>query len=325
MGVPTILVNAERYTSLEALAGGIAAEASKLTSASLRDRVLGVLEWFSVLKPQAEYDALTDTIKVTVAPREKAVAPNTLADALDALNRLAEAKSQRIGIIVDEFQVLNERGGIPAERTLRAVIQRHGHLSYVFAGSDTRMLLAMIGEHARPFYRLGDSQMLGSVPRPEFGTFISDCLNSRKQSITPAALQRIFEVSEDVPYNVQKLCAYIWEQAEPTANRIVDVELVESALANVLELSHTNFLALYLTLTATQQRLIAGMAQVPNSDETVASAARRIGVADSTYRAARSAFLQRDLLREDYTDRVSKRVVFVDPFFAAWLRGFVRG
>ena len=168
-GTPTVLVNAESYTSLDALAGGIVAAASAVISPNLKERLVGVVEWFSAVRPVAEYDAISDSVKVSIAPRDTAPAAQTVAEALSSLDVLAKARGHTIGVVIDEFQVVTEFGGIDAERILRAAVQRHRHLSYVFAGSHTRMLLSMTTEHDRPFYRLGDSQYLGPVPREEFG------------------------------------------------------------------------------------------------------------------------------------------------------------
>ena len=62
-GTPTLLVNAERYTTLDALAGAVVAAAGELLSPSLRERAADVARWFADLKPQAEYDPLTDSFE----------------------------------------------------------------------------------------------------------------------------------------------------------------------------------------------------------------------------------------------------------------------
>ena len=324
-GVPTIVVNAESFTSLEALAGGIAGRASSLIKASLKEQILNVVKWFSLLKPQAEYDALTDAIKVSVAPREMEPAARSVADALDSLNELARSEGIKIGVVIDEFQSVSLKEGIEAEQILRAVIQHHRHLGYIFSGSDTRMMMAMISEHGRPFYRQGDSQYLGPVPREEFGEFIRTSFASRGQAIEPDALVEVFESSEDVPYNVQKLCAYLWDlpAGEPAAD--LSVSEVHLALATLLRASHVNYLALYHTLTSSQQKVIYGMARRRQRSETDTAAAKRAGVAPSTFRTAKNSFLQIELIREDFSDGKTKNYAFVDPFFAAWIRGFIEG
>ena len=328
-GTPTLLVNAERYTTLDGLAGAVIAAASELLSPSLRERAADVARWFAGLKPQAEYDPMTDSFKVSVTAREEAPPAQTLATALDTLDRLAGARSKRLGVIVDEFQLVNELGGIGAERQLRAAVQTHRHLSYVFAGSHTRMLLAMISEHRRPFYRLGESLYLGPVPRAPFSTFLVEGL-APVASWTPEALTHVFEVCEDVPYSVQRLAHALFDdfEAGSDGDRVGAIEVadVERALDGLVATLHATFLATYLTLTTTQRRVLAGMAHLPDLNGEVAAASRRVGVAASTYRTARDRFLRADLLHERFGARRERRqYAFVDPFFRRWLTGFARG
>lgn len=325
-GTPTILVNAERFTSLESLAGGLIAASSSLLEPTVRDRLLAISKWFAYLKPQAEYDALTDTIKVTVAPKESQPLDQSLAQALDTLNNIAGDRDQRIAIIIDEFQVIHALGGIDAERTLRASVQEHANLSYVFAGSDTRMLMAMINEHRRPFYRLGDALYLGPVPRNAFGEFIRDAFAKSRRTISEEALVLIFNLSEDVPYNTQRLAGELWDKHQEDNASEITTELVNEALETLLGRAHANYLSLYLTLTTTQRKIISGMAKLETLNGQVAKASRRIKVAASTYRTARKSFLDSDLLHERFDGMaIERQIAFVDPFFKLWLANFVQG
>lgn len=88
-----------------------------------------------------------------------------LVEALNGLEALAAAqpKGRPFGLIVDEFQKVIELGGTQAESQIRAAIQRHKRVGYVFAGSKTRMLTAMTMDAARPFYRLGAVRFIGPV------------------------------------------------------------------------------------------------------------------------------------------------------------------
>ena len=325
-GTPTLLINAERFTSLESLAGGLIAASSTLLEPTVRDRLLSITKWFAYLKPQAEYDALTDTIKVTVAPKESQPSDQSLAQALDTLNKIAGERDQRIAVIIDEFQVIHALGGVDAERALRASVQEHANLSYIFAGSDTRMLMAMINEHRRPFYRLGDALYLGPVPRKAFGDFIRGAFATVNRTISEEALELIFDLSEDVPYNTQRLAGELWDKSSAVSESDIKIELINEALKSLLSRAHANYLSLYLTLTTTQRKIISGMAKLDTLNGQVAKASRRIKVAASSYRAAQKSFLDSDLLHERFDGMATERQKsFVDPFFKLWLANFVQG
>ena len=90
-----------------------------------------------------------------------------LSDILDGVERGAKRVGRPVAIVLDEFQDVVERGGIEAEGQIRAAVQRHKHVGYVFAGSKTRLTVDMTSP-GRPFYNLGDREFVGPVPRQCF-------------------------------------------------------------------------------------------------------------------------------------------------------------
>ena len=158
------------------------------------------------------------------------------------------------------------------------------------------------------------------------GDFIRGGLARRKVDIGDVALAKVFHVCRDVPYNVQRLCAGLYESDALPDGATVTAAVVEAELLSLLADAHANYLALYLTMTPTQRRVLAGMAALPDLNATVASSSRSIGVAASTYRTARKSFVSADLLHERFGHSQTRReYAFVDPFFREWIRGFVRG
>lgn len=68
-------------------------------------------------------------------------------DALDLLEDLAAKRRTHIGVIIDEFQEIERLGSegtgtkhMSAMKAVRAAIQQHRHVTYVFAGSDRRLI-----------------------------------------------------------------------------------------------------------------------------------------------------------------------------------------
>jgi AAA+ ATPase superfamily predicted ATPase len=96
-----------------------------------------------------------------------------LIDALNSLERLAANAKRRVGVIFDEFQHLLKLGGAGIEGQLRAAVQTHRHVGYVFAGSQTTLISDMVTNHARPFYRMGESIFIGAIPREEFLPYLA--------------------------------------------------------------------------------------------------------------------------------------------------------
>ena len=323
-GVPTVLINVESYLSIEALAGALIDEASKLIEPSLRERSQKLVEWFASLRPTVSYEALTDKLSVGLSATTSDEETATLVEALNRIDDLAGERGIRIGIILDEFQEISNREGLPAERQLRAAVQEHHNLSYVFAGSDTRMMLSMISQHSRPFYRLGASLFVDSLPREDMRLFISEAFAKTGIEITADAVERLLDAAADTPYNIQKLAARGYELTTLASQTLVDPKTVEAWLAQLLSEERAVYLSLYNTFTTRQQRVLAAFADPRFKDQRPSGIARTLRLAESTFRSARLAMEKAGILRPTYGED-KQALTFVDPFFGLWIEAWVKG
>src|SRR6185312_14537509 len=117
---------------------------------------------FGSLKPELTYGVADHTWSVSLL-RERRTDDSDLpllTDVLDGIDAMASSQKKTVVVVLDEFQQLVAEGGIKAERQLRAAVQTHQHVSYIFAGSKTRLLTDMTHHHGRPFYRMGSSLFL---------------------------------------------------------------------------------------------------------------------------------------------------------------------
>ena len=101
----------------------------------------------------------------------------TLAQALDAIDRLAGERKRTIGIVLDEFQEIHRLGGEEAEWHLRGTIQGHKNLSYVFAGSRESLIREMTRKQ-RAFYKLFEMMPFGPIDEDHLARWIDSRLES---------------------------------------------------------------------------------------------------------------------------------------------------
>ena len=105
-----------------------------------------------------------------------------------------------MAVVLDEFQQVIREGG-EAERQLQAAIQRHRHVAYVFAGSrpacwptSPAILAALSGSWASGSFSA--PFLAKPSARSSSGIFLAGFTS------TPEGVERILDLSEDVPYNV---------------------------------------------------------------------------------------------------------------------------
>jgi hypothetical protein len=92
------------------------------------------------------------------------------------------------------------------------------------------MLAEMTSHASRAFYRLGSRIFLGPVPREMFEESIRGAFASTGVKADDEAVAAILTLSEEVPYNLQRLAHACWESlARKKRDRLMAAD-VEAAL-----------------------------------------------------------------------------------------------
>jgi hypothetical protein len=256
--------------------------------------------------------------------REKRENPMFFIDALDGFEKLAAAQlaNRPVGLIIDEFQRVIELGGEAIEYQIRASIQQHSRVGYVFAGSKTRMLRDMVSNHSRPFYRLGDTVWIGPIPREDFSPFLKEKFAEAGHIASDVVVSRVLDLAQDVPYNVQALASHCWyrlmDEATPGESGFTP-EFVDETLKQVVRQQDPTYAGIWGQLTTIQQRTLMVVVAQSGKGLTSANVLREVGHGASTIRQALQSMVNSEILREDQTGR-QIQYCFEDPFFDHWIR-----
>lgn len=319
-GAVVLRHDAEAYPTFEALVNAIIASAARELMTAVKRAGEQVVKFFGTLRPQVTFDATAQTWAASLGVGDRRVEQPALllVDALDGVAKMAANIDRPVAVVIDEFQHLIEVGGETIERQLRATIQRHSRVSYVFAGSKTALLDDMTLNPARPFYRLGTRLFLGPIPRKDFAEAIRRGFGSAKFSIGTDALERLFELAEDVPYNVQALANMSWELVRAQDEDRLTVDGLERALNQLVSQDSPFYSKLWNLCTQPQQRALTAVAVMRGKGLHAQDVLRRFRLTPSLMTKSLSALGSRDIIRrEEAVDEVRWRLE--DPFFAAWL------
>lgn len=134
-GAVVLRYNAESYPTLTTLAERVVSDAAKVLTGPVRKAGRRIQEAFGALRPQLSYDPLSDTFSASLTAAKGQTELALLSDALGGLDALARDAGKPVAVVIDEFQRVVEDGGIAAEGQVRAAVQSHDHVGYVFAGS----------------------------------------------------------------------------------------------------------------------------------------------------------------------------------------------
>lgn len=328
-GVVVLRYNAEAYPTLARLGQAIVGDAAGALTGTVKRAGQKVQTFFGALRPQVSFNPLDQSYAVTLtAANPDGGGEALLADVLDGLDRLAADSGKTVAVVIDEFQQVVEQGGIQAESQIRAAVQRHVHVGYVFAGSKTAMLAEMTGEPSRPFYRLGARLFIGPVPRADFAPFIHAGFEDAGFPVEEDAIVAILDLAADVPYNVQRLAHACWNYArDRSADETeagVTVDEVRLVLEQLVRRDDPFYTQTWNRLAATQQKALLALVERGGEGLFAKAVLRRYGLPLSTMRTALEALVKTGVTRGEEAQG-SVRYVLEDPFFDAWLRLFVVG
>ena len=322
--------NAESYTSLDLFVAGLIAAAAKGLKGPVERVGEQVRSFFSRLRPELSFNPAQGLWSARIDMKGD---PNAeehvglLVEAFDGLEAMAaeQPQSRPVGLIVDEFQQIIEMGGTKAEAQIRAAIQRHRRVGYVFAGSKTRMLTAMTMDASRPFYRLGSVRFIGPVPVKDFEKFLIAKFEESGFEVNDRAdIQKILELAEHVPYNVQMLAHTCWNElrSRSTKNPIkLDAQVIAEAMELIVRQYDPFYTKLWSDLTSIQQKTLVAVIQVGGFNLQSHRVAQLVGKGASSVQRSVGAMTEKEILRQEEHEG-GVRTRFEDPFFAQWIRAF---
>ena len=319
-GITVLRCDAEAYESLALLAQALLAAAARSLSGPAATAGARVKRFFGALRPELTYDVSTHKLTVSLAGAERAPEATVpvLTEVLDGIERLAADRGKPVLVVLDEFQQVIKEGGESAERRIRAAIQRHRHVGYIFAGSQTRLLADLTSDPERPFWKLGERRFLGPIPRADFRTFLARGFTRYGFRTTPEGIERILDAAEDVPYNVQRLASVCWERMRTRADRRLTIEAVDEALREVVRNDNPAYTRLWTNLTQAQKKALKAVIAERGRELLARAVADRYGIATSTMQRALQALDTLGVVRQDEADG-GARYRLEDPFLAAWL------
>jgi len=311
----------EAYEDVGKLAAALLSGAVRRYSSAL-DRAQAIAKkFFLALKPSLSLDPSDGriTVEIGLGPPARRAGVPLLTDVLNGIERLAAEDRRKALVVLDEFQQVVSEGGEKTERQIRAAVQRHKNVAYVFAGSSSRMMTEMIASSARAFWQLGDQLHLGPIPREDFTTFLRKGLSNVADAVSDSALTHLLDVSEDVPYNIQQLASECWTMARDGRCRQVTPETVDEALELVISMQHASYLQRWLVLSLPQKQTLGIVAHSPPGFH-LTELARTHGLPRTTMQRALEVLERAHFLRQDFTQPAAIWR-FEDPFMRVWLMG----
>jgi len=227
---------------------------------------------------------------------------------------IAEKQNKKLVIVFDEFQEILNLNKKNIEGTLRAHIQHHRSVAYIFAGSKRHLLNEMINSPDKPFYRIGPVMYLKKIPEDKFLEFIKKKFTTTGINAHNEVFNEIINISENVPYYVQMLSHELWDFGI-TKREIIgkDIQIV---LSQLLYQYSQNFHLEWSRLILSKRQLLKAIAldggkRILSNDYLKKN---NLGLPSSVRRTLLS------LVKSGYVDREDDEYFFTDILFREWIK-----
>ncbi|MCK4695361.1 MAG: ATP-binding protein [Candidatus Cloacimonetes bacterium] len=308
----TVYIDLFSVTSIESFINIYANAVLKTRKASVQDIVKKLGKLLRGVSPTVSFDSSgnpTWSFQFTASDNRE----RSLVNILDLPHEMA-MEGERYYVVFDEFQEINRLNGDSFEKQLRASIQHHDNVSYVFMGSKTHLLLDMFNSKNRALYHCGGMYALDKIPRQAMLEFLFRRFKESRVEISEDILSELIQIAHNIPYYNQYLAAQLWQVCREMDDKDFDKMLSEAVL-RILGNQNDFYLTLYDHLTIYQRSVLKAITH-ESSNVFSQEYHRRHGLTSpsSTQRAV-SALIEYGIL-----EKIGDHYHFSDPFFTRWLQ-----
>lgn len=312
-GIRTVNLAVSSYTSYAQFLEKFAQQV--LRAGGTWDQVKGLVARFlKRVRPQVGLDPVSGEVTVGLTGVDSD--PTPLAPEIFAMpGEMARNARLRMAICLDEFQQIANFDSRSVENALRNEVQKQRQVGYVFAGSQPSLMEEMLSR-GRPFHGSGPKMFLDKIPADAWKEFISRQFRHQKRALTERTLEELLKVADLIPYDVQRVAHELWDYAELTDKRTLDVEDLNHVIDGLVANQSVLYERMWEQLTLLQRAVLRAVAQRGMSRLLSAAVreAHGLGPPSSVQKALQS------LDAQDILDRYKNEYFLVDPIFAAWVR-----
>jgi AAA+ ATPase superfamily predicted ATPase len=197
-------------------------------------------------------------INIELIPEKINDPADTIMEALLMLDNLLSKKQTRAVLFIDEFQEIGEftdcRG---IEGAIRHIAQKTKYLTFIFSGSNRRMLLQMFKDRSRPLYKLCDHIILDKIATQHYIKHINHAAKLKWHKTLPKnILETIFSITERHPYYVNALCNKLWGKFD----KITSAQEIYDTWQKYVAIERPNVIKELSLLSTSQLKLIIAIA-----------------------------------------------------------------
>lgn len=248
-----------------------------------------LLAIFQQMKPEITIGAFGQKLSLTLSNQPL----NDITELLLNLDKTAKQLNKKAVIFLDEFQQISQLEEHHAiEASIRHAVERSEHISYVFSGSNRRLLKQIFGDSGRPLYKLCQTLAIDRIDKNIYFTQLEFLADKRwKTTLKDGVIEKIFQHTELHPYYMNVLCQILWEQ-----NTSPDINSVDRAWSNYVTNQRHMISHDINELTPNQRKILTSLARKPAKEIQSSDFTAPLKISPSSSKQSATALLRNDLI-----------------------------
>ncbi|MEW6620547.1 MAG: ATP-binding protein [bacterium] len=313
-GFPCIYIDVSTITSKRDFAQRLASTIAKETSKGISEAVRKIKENIPKITPKIVLKGEGDMEFFVEFEDKKSDMDKLLLNLYDLPQRIAEKKKKKLIVAFDEFQEIQRLDGEDIEKNLRAKIQHHSDVAYVFMGSKRHLMERIFNDKTRAFYKIGKHLSLRMIPKEEFSAFIIKRLKETGIRIELPLVDEILKITACHPYYTQMLMHEIWNESYP--ERVITAESVKRGMEQVFLNQESLFVNLWDSVSSKQRNLLVAL----SADEELSLCAQSTIIKYELGSAATVNKSLKALENKELVEQKGERYRIQDIFFKEWVK-----
>ena len=209
-------------------------------------------EHIKLLRPVVRVNALSGEPELSLDISKPEQIEKTIPQLFSFLTR----QNKKVIIAIDEFQQILSYPEKNVEAILRTTIQGLTSVSFVFLGSDGKLMAEIFNSAKRPFYASTKYLTLGKISINDYRDFIEKLFIKHNISIDDGVSDLILELTKQHTFYTQQLCHELF--AEKPAH--IDEQTVLQTLYRILQQNEAVYFQYRNLLTKSQWDVLKAVA-----------------------------------------------------------------
>ena len=213
-----------------------------------------LLAFIQQFRPTISFDELSSNPTLSLAK----ASPIQQNKTINYLFNFLDSQNLKVVFAIDEFQQILEYPEKNTEALLRTYIQQLKNTSFIFCGSNQKMMHEIFNSSKRPFFASCSNMQLDFIPTTVYSEFINNKFTERKKTITPESIDFICEWTKCHTFYTQFFCNVLFSKNL----KHNDIKDAHDVAIHILKINESIFYQYRNLLSEAQWRLLRAIAKV---------------------------------------------------------------